>query len=103
VLEPADVQAIASEINEELGPGSGLAVQSVLRHANSNANGSAQESPMARSEERLSQTRFYMHLEQIEDRIGRLEKTVADAVDLLTRSVKPEPGTVKTKSSKERS
>ena len=73
---PDDVEAIASEIREELGPQDTLAslraaaYEAVSPPAHPAANGSGSTAE---------------HLRDIEERIERLEKTVGGAVDLLHR------------------
>ncbi|HEX6794071.1 MAG TPA: ATPase, partial [Casimicrobiaceae bacterium] len=75
-LVPDDVEAIASEIREELGPQDTLAslraaaYEAVSPPAHPAANGSGSTAE---------------HLRDIEERIERLEKTVGGAVDLLHR------------------
>ncbi len=75
-LVPEDVEAIASEIREELGPQDTLAslraaaYEAVSPPAHPAANGSGSTAE---------------HLRDIEERIERLEKTVGGAVDLLHR------------------
>ncbi|MEO8346699.1 MAG: XrtA/PEP-CTERM system-associated ATPase [Betaproteobacteria bacterium] len=87
-LEPADVQAIAREINEELGPEGGLNAVSVV----DGSNGSTTElSVPSRSETRM----WHLHFEKIEERIDRLERTVGAAVDLLHDLLHPEKANTK--------
>ncbi len=88
VLEAADVQAIAHEIRDELGPDAALSTVSVVDRD------AAQGSPLMA---RLEAGRLHAHFDNVEARIDRLEKTVAAAVDLLHRLLHPEkaanPGT----------
>lgn len=81
VLEPTDVQAIAHEIRDELGPEAALSMVSV-------ADGDTPPgSPLMA---RLEAGRLHAHFDSVEERIDRLEKTVAAAVDLLHRLLHPE-------------
>lgn len=88
VLETADVQAIAHEIRDELGPDAPLSAVSVVE------SDVAPSSPLMA---RLEAGRLHAHFDNVEERIDRLEKTVAAAVDLLHRLLHPEktvkPGT----------
>jgi general secretion pathway protein A len=88
VLEVADVQAIAHEIRDELGPDATLSAVSVVD------GDVAPSSPLMA---RLEAGRLHAHFDNVEERIDRLEKTVAAAVDLLHRLLHPEksvkPGT----------
>jgi hypothetical protein len=88
VLEVADVQAIAHEIRDELGPDAALSAVSVV-------DGDAVPSSPLMA--RLEAGRLHAHFDNVEERIDRLEKTVAAAVDLLHRLLHPEksakPGT----------
>jgi len=83
-----DVQAIAREIREELGPETALAAVAVARarDAHAGASAGAQESGA-----------WLARLHDIDERIDRLEKTVGSAVDLLHRLLHPDrnakPGT----------
>ena len=72
-----DVEAIASEIREELGPRDPIA--SSAARANGAASEAAAHPPGNGSASAVE------HLREIEDRIERLEKTVGGAVDLLHR------------------
>ena len=88
VLETADVQAIAHEIRDELGPDAPLSPVSVVE------GDAAPSSPLMA---RLEAGRLHAHFDNVEERIDRLEKTVAAAVDLIHRLLHPEkaakPGT----------
>jgi general secretion pathway protein A len=75
-LGPADVNAIASEIHEELGPDATLDLAPVAE-----PSGVSQPAPVANV--LIDQAVWQMHLRNIEERIDRLEKTVGAAVDLL--------------------
>jgi putative secretion ATPase (PEP-CTERM system associated) len=88
-FDTSDVQAIAREIRDELGPETALtAVRNPSREADI---GHAAAIPGKESMEWLT------HFQQIEERIERLEKTVGSAVDLLHRLLHPDrsgkPGT----------
>jgi general secretion pathway protein A len=88
VLETADVQAIAHEIRDELGP------EAALSTMNAVDGDTPPSSPLMA---RLEAGRLHSHFDNVEERIDRLEKTVAAAVDLLHRLLHPEkaakPGT----------
>jgi putative secretion ATPase (PEP-CTERM system associated) len=88
VLETADVQAIAHEIRDELGPEATLSTMSAV---------DADTPPSSPLMARLEAGRLHSHFDSVEARIDRLEKTVAAAVDLLHRLLHPEkaakPGT----------
>jgi putative secretion ATPase (PEP-CTERM system associated) len=88
VLETADVQAIAHEIRDELGPDAALSTMSVV---------DGDVPPSSPLMARLEAGRLHSHFDNVEARIDRLEKTVAAAVDLLHRLLHPEkpakPGT----------
>jgi general secretion pathway protein A len=88
VLHAADVQAIAVEINEELGHD--LTLQSV------NEVGDTIGSNIGLAATPRMETRmWHMHFEKIEERIERLERTVGAAVDLLHRLLHPEKAATK--------
>ncbi len=74
-ITPSDVHAIASEIREELGP------EAALVPVGSSTGTERQTSDGAI---------FRRHFEHVEQRLDRLEKTVAAAVDLLHRLLHPE-------------
>ena len=81
VLETADVQAIAHEIRDELGPDAALSAISFV-------DGDAPPgSPLMA---RLEAGRLHAHFDNVEARIDRLEKTVAAAVDLIHRLLHPD-------------
>jgi general secretion pathway protein A len=80
VLDTRDVQAIASEIREELGPDAVLPAVAVVGGTSIDRPLSTQMDPAA----------LQKHFDHLEDRIDRLEKTVAAAVDLLHRLLHPE-------------
>jgi putative secretion ATPase (PEP-CTERM system associated) len=88
VLETADVQAIAHEIRDELGPDAALSTMSIV---------DGDVPPSSPLMARLEAGRLHSHFDNVEARIDRLEKTVAAAVDLLHRLLYPEkpakPGT----------
>ena len=82
-LEESDIQAIAYEIHEELGADSALAPMAVV-------NGpSAAEGALT---SKMDATTLHRHFDHLEERIDRLEKTVAAAVDLLHRLLHPDRG-----------
>ena len=89
-LTADDVLAVAKEIDEELGMDTARGAMSVV--ATGNPDG---ESAVAmRSEPKF----FHRHLEQLDERMDRLERTVSTAVGLLHRLLHPdksgnEPGT----------
>ncbi len=80
VIVPNDVHAIAREIQDELGP------EAVTAMAAAGING-ASENPMST---RMDGATLHKHFDHLEERIDRLEKTVAAAVDLLHRLLHPE-------------
>jgi putative secretion ATPase (PEP-CTERM system associated) len=82
VLDTHDVQTIALEINEELGPESALSALSVV--ADSAEAGTSLAS--SRTDMKVLRT----HLEKIEDRIDRLERTVEAAIELLHALLHPD-------------
>jgi putative secretion ATPase (PEP-CTERM system associated) len=88
VLQAADVQAIAVEINEELGH------DLVLQPGAAIGDGVASTTELA-SAPRVETRIWHMHFEKIEERIDRLERTVGAAVDLLHRLLHPEKAATK--------
>jgi putative secretion ATPase (PEP-CTERM system associated) len=80
-LGPDDVQTIAKEIREELGPDAALANVSFVG-GNANVDRSLTT--------RMDSTTLHMHFDHVEERIDRLERTVAAAVDLLHRLLHPD-------------
>ena len=78
-LSTGDVQAIAQEIRDEMGPESELNPVAMVGHA-----GDAQ--PPARIDAAI----WHRHFHQIEERIDRLETTVGAAVDLLHALLHPD-------------
>ena len=81
VLEESDVHAIAREIHEELGADSAVAPMAVV-------NGVAAADGAAAA--RVDAGTLNRHFDHLEERIDRLEKTVAAAVDLLHRLLHPD-------------
>jgi hypothetical protein len=81
VLDPGDVEAIAVEIREEMGTDTKLPPVAIVGGAN------AHERPLSA---RMDTAALHMHFDNLEDRIERLEKTVASSVDLLHRLLHPE-------------
>lgn len=81
VLTGADVQSIAREIGEELGP------DAIATFADAPSQQPSQE---LNSDMHSSDTSDWaMHFRSVEDRIDRLERTVGSAVDLLHRVLEP--------------
>ncbi|SRR5258706_5201900 len=91
-LSSGDVQAIAEEIREEMGPESG---HSLVAEVEQGGGAGGEGQPPARIEAAI----WHRHFHQIEERIDRLEATVGAAVDLLHALLHPEkaakPGTPK--------
>jgi general secretion pathway protein A len=79
-LNETDVQAIAGEIRDELGPDAALSSVAVVGGATDN------DKPLSA---RMDPTMLQMHFDHLEERIDRLEKTVSAAVDLLHRLLHP--------------
>jgi len=88
----ADVQTIATEISEEMGADAALSPVAVMA-----ADPGPATDGLARS--RIEPAVWHRHFHHIEERIDRLEATVAAAVDLLHSLLHPEkaskPGTPK--------
>lgn len=80
-LTPNDVQSIAQEIGEELGPEGGGTRIAVV--GGSGTTGSQLTT-------RMDSAALHKHFDHLEERIDRLEKTVSAAVDLLHRLLHPE-------------
>jgi len=83
-LEESDVQAIAYEIHEELGADSSLAPMAVVNGSSTTAEGALTS--------KMDAATLHRHFDHVEERIDRLEKTVAAAVDLLHRLLHPDRG-----------
>ncbi len=88
-FDVADVQAIAREIREELGSEATLAsVPASTTH---------EPAPVAASSAAADSAAWLAHFRDIEDRLGRLERTVGSAIRLLQKLLEPErvrkPGT----------
>ena len=85
-FDAEDVQAIAREIREELGPDTTLAAVGAARGRDAQAGAGAGDTGA-----------WMARLREIDERIERLEKTVGSAVDLLHRLLHPDrnqkPGT----------
>ena len=79
-ISAGDVEAIAGEIREELGPDAALSSVAVV-------GGAGTDRPISA---RLDAATLQMHFDHLEARIDRLEKTVSAAVDLLHRLLHPE-------------
>ena len=90
-FDAKDVQAIAREIREELGPEAMLAAVRTGVREQPGASQVAMPTLVADSDASLK------HLQRIEERIERLERAVGTAVDLLQRALHrdraPKPGT----------
>jgi general secretion pathway protein A len=84
-LETADVQAIANEIREELGPESALSMVPAA------GNGDPAESDPRPTNVDVSA--WHTRFDQVDERIDRLERTVGAAVDLLHRLLHPDKAT----------
>ena len=84
VLEPADVQCIAREIRDEMGPDGSLAPPPGSRVV-----------PRARPRPMPSTAAWEAHFRHLEERIDRLDRTVGAAVDLLHRLLHPDKATLK--------
>jgi|SRR5215472_16481771 len=85
-LEPADVHAIAREMNEELGPEATLGPAPAAAGAES---ASAHDAAALAVDTATWRT----HFRRIEDRLDRLDRTVGAALDLLHRLLHPEKAT----------
>jgi putative secretion ATPase (PEP-CTERM system associated) len=81
-LTTSDVQAIAQEIHDEMGSESGLNPVATV-----NGGGVAGE---AQPPARIDAAIWARHFHHVEERIDRLEKTVAAAVDLLHALLHPD-------------
>jgi general secretion pathway protein A len=79
-LAPTDVDAVAKEMREEMGPETALSSVAMVE-------GPSSDQPLTT---RMDPTTLHVHFDHIEERIDRLEKTVAAAVDLLHRLLHPE-------------
>jgi general secretion pathway protein A len=86
VLDTRDVQAIAHEIREEMGPESGLSPVAVV--GGGGPAGDGLQHPA-----RVDPSVLHRHFNQIEERITRLERTVGELVDLLHALLHPEKAT----------
>ena len=85
-IDAGDVQAIAREIREEMGPDAGLTAVAPVA-----VPGEGQ--PPARIDSAV----WHRHFHQIEERIDRLERTVGAAVDLLHALLHPDKADKATK------
>jgi hypothetical protein len=83
-IDVVDVEAVADELNHELGPQ--LLPETDVVAATPKDGSQAQSSA---SPPKL----WHVYFEQVEDRIERLERTVAAAVDLLYRLLHPDKAT----------
>ena len=82
-IEVVDVESVAEELNDELGPTS----QPAIFSAN---EGDSIAAAVSQGNIRGNPKLWHVYFEQVEDRIDRLERTVAAAVDLLYRLLHPE-------------
>lgn len=82
VIHPKDVQMIAGEIREELGPDAALPAAIIVP-------GTGEEGALTA---RMDTAAMHRHFDHLEERIDRLEKTVKAAVDLLHRLLHPDRG-----------
>jgi len=73
-----DVQAIARELRDEIDPDAGIAPLPTALGAES------------RSTTPISNAAFHKHMDHLEERIDRLDRTVAAAIELLHRLFHPE-------------
>jgi general secretion pathway protein A len=83
-LDTADVQAIANEIHEELGPESML---SMVPAAGEGPPNGGQRPPD------VDASVWHARFNQVDERIDRLERTVGAAVDLLHKLLHPDKAT----------
>ena len=81
-IDAGDVQAIAREIREEMGPDAGLTAVAPVA-----VPGEGQ------TPARIDSAVWHRHFHQIEERIDRLERTVGAAVDLLHALLHPDKAT----------
>ena len=88
-LKTADVETIGREIRDEIGGGSELSVMALGGAAGGPNAGSTLST---RSDTKM----WHLYFEQIDERIDRLERTVAAAVDLLHRLLHPDKPPAKT-------
>ncbi|HEY7787735.1 MAG TPA: hypothetical protein VIF33_04355, partial [Casimicrobiaceae bacterium] len=79
-FDTADVQAIAREIREELGPEATLATVPAARETAAATTNIAT----------IDSTAWLAHFRDIEERLDRLDKTVGSAIRLLQRLLQPE-------------
>jgi general secretion pathway protein A len=84
VVDLADVQSVAEELSDELGPN--LANLAAPATTPATVQNPAENTSTIRGNPRL----WHIYFEQVEDRIDRLERTVSAAVDLLHRLLHPE-------------
>jgi general secretion pathway protein A len=82
-IDVADVEAVADELNDELGPTAKEASVTV-------AGGKLAPGEPLPEGARGNPKLWHVYFEQVEDRIDRLERTVAAAVDLLYRLLHPD-------------
>jgi general secretion pathway protein A len=93
VLGPADVQAIAREIREEMGPGATLGPAPMPGYVTA----PAPELSVASAAPATEAPQWHTKVRDLEERMDRLERLVNSAVNLLHRALlddrKPKPGT----------
>ena len=89
-LEPADVDAIAGEIRDELGSDALLSSEPDAPEAEAAARVPGKRAVSSPQPGAADVPDLQMHFRKIEDRIDRLEKTVGAAVDLLHALLHPE-------------
>jgi general secretion pathway protein A len=88
VLAPADVQNIAREIRDELGPEAALIPVPA-------ADSDGEVKPKRSGLVSVDGSEMHIHFRKIEDRIDRLDKTVGAAVNLLHGMLHPDKTTTK--------
>ena len=96
-LTTMDVQAIAREIHDELGPEATLALAPIREHGSDDSHASKRaQIPSGGGDDDKALERpgdaaaWRMHFRHIEERIDRLDKTVAAAVSLLHGMLHPD-------------
>jgi general secretion pathway protein A len=94
-IAAADVQAVAHEMAEELGPEVRLSAVPVVGRTSV----AAADTP---SPAHAEMTPMLLHFDRLEERIDRLERTVAVAVDLLHRLLQPDKPANKSGTSSDR-
>lgn len=82
-LDKSDVEAIAREIHEESG---GVSDMNLMPVESGNGGRGSKKALSTRADTKM----WHLYFEQIDERMDRLEKTVAAAVDLLHRLLHPD-------------